>query len=451
MTQEILLNLLEKKEFVTIKTVMGVMNPVDLAQLLCDLPENDLAVTFRLIAKEKAAEAFSYMESEEQEALLNIFTNAEIKNILEEMYTDDVADLLEDMPANVVNRILDNLDRETRTVINTILRYPEDSAGSIMTTEYIDLRPGMTVKDAITKIRKVGIHSETIYTCYVTQSGKLIGVVSAKDLLTSADSCTIAELMETNVITVNTHDDKEVVADIFHKYGLPALPVVDSEYCIVGIVTFDDAFEVITDEATEDISKISAVTPNDTPYLKTGVFSLFMSRIPWLLLLMISSTFTGWIITYFEASLAASIALTAFIPMLMGTGGNSGSQSSVTIIRGISLGQVDFKDIFSVIFKELRVSLLCGVTLAVANFIKIWLVDIMLLKTEGLTLLIAAVVCITLAVTVVFAKFIGCTLPILAKKLGFDPAVMASPFITTLVDALSLLVYFKIATIMLGI
>jgi len=451
MTQTILLDLLEKKEFMTIRTVMGVMNPVDLAHLLRDLPEEKLAVTFRLIAKEKAAEAFSYMESDEQEALLNIFTNAEIKNILEEMYTDDVADLLEDMPANVVNRILDNLDRDTRAVINTILRYPEDSAGSIMTTEYIDLRPGMTVSDAIAKIRRVGIHSETIYTCYVTQSGKLIGVVSAKDLLTSSDACTIAELMETNVITVNTHDDKEIVADLFNKYGLPALPVVDSEFCIVGIVTFDDAFEVITEEATEDISKMTAVTPNDTPYLKTGVFSLFKSRIPWLLILMISSTFTGWIISYFEDSLAASIALTAFIPMLMGTGGNSGSQSSVTIIRGISLGQVDFKDIFSVIYKELRVAFLCGVTLAVANFIKIWLVDILLLKTDGLSLAIAAVVCITLAVTVVFAKFIGCTLPILAKKIGFDPAVMASPFITTLVDALSLLVYFKIAVIMLGI
>ena len=451
MTQEILLELLGKKEFVTIRTVMGVMNPVDLAHLLRDLPENELAVTFRLIAKEKAAEAFSYMDSDEQEALLNIFTNAEIKNILEEMYTDDVADLLEDMPANVVNRILDNLDRDTRTVINTILRYPEDSAGSIMTTEYIDLRPGMTVKDAINKIRKVGIHSETIYTCYVTQSGKLIGVVSAKDLLTSSDTCTIAELMETNMITVNTNDDKEIVADLFNKYGLPALPVVDSEYCIVGIVTFDDAFEVITDEATEDISKMTAVTPNDTPYLKTGVFSIFKSRIPWLLILMISSTFTGWIISYFEDSLAASIALTAFIPMLMGTGGNSGSQSSVTIIRALSLGQVDFKDTFGVIFKELRVAFLCGITLAAANFLKIWAVDILLLKTEGLTLLIAAVVCITLAVTVVFAKFIGCSLPIMAKKIGFDPAVMASPFITTLVDALSLLVYFKIATVMLGI
>ena len=451
MTQEILLELLEKKEFKTIRTVMSVMNPVDLGHLLKDLPENDLAVTFRLIAKEKAAEAFSYMDSDEQEALLNIFTNTEIKNILEEMYTDDVADLLEDMPANVVNKILENLDRETRTVINNILRYPEDSAGSIMTTEYIDLRTGMTVKDAIAKIRRIGIHSETIYTCYVTQSGKLIGVVSVKDLLTSNDNCTVGELMETNVITVSTHDDKEKVAELFNKYGLLALPVVDSEYCIVGIVTFDDAFEVITDEATEDISKISAVTPNDTPYLKTGVFSLFKSRIPWLLILMISSTFTGWIISYFEDSLAASIALTAFIPMLMGTGGNSGSQSSVTIIRALSLGQVDLKDIFGVIFKELRVALLCGVTLAVANFLKIWAVDIALLHTEGLTLPISAVVCITLAITVVLAKFIGCSLPILAKKLRLDPAVMASPFITTIVDALSLLVYFKVAAIMLGI
>lgn len=451
MTQEILLGLLEKKEFKTIRTVMGVMNPVDLATLLKDLPESDLAVTFRLIAKEKAAEAFSYMDSDEQEALLNIFTNAEIKNILEEMYTDDVADLLEDMPANVVNKILENLDRETRTVINNILRYPEDSAGSIMTTEYVDLRPTMSVKDALAKIRRVGIYSETIYTCYVTQGGKLIGVVTAKDLLTSPDSSTIAELMETNVISVNTHDDKEVVADIFNKYGLLALPVVDSESCIVGIVTFDDAFEVLTDEATEDISKMTAVTPNDTPYLKTSVFSLFKSRVPWLLILMISSTFTGWIITYFESSLAASIALTAFIPMLMGTGGNSGAQSSVTIIRGISLGQVDFKDIFSVIWKEIRVAFFCGITLAAANFLKIWLVDILLLHTEGLTLTIAAVVCITLAVTVLLAKFIGCALPILAKKVGFDPAVMASPFITTIVDALSLLVYFKIAVIMLGI
>lgn len=449
MTQTILLDLLEKKEFKTIRTVMSVMNPVDLAHLLKDLPENDLAVTFRLIAKEKAAEAFSYMESEEQEALLNIFTNAEIKNILEEMYTDDMADLLEDMPANVVNRILENLDRDTRTVINTILRYPEDSAGSIMTTEYVDLRPGMTVKEALDKIRKVGIYSETIYTCYVTRSGKLVGVVTAKDLLTSPDDRSIEELMETNVITVNTHDDKEVAAELCNKYGLLALPVVDSEHCIVGIVTFDDAFEVLTDEATEDISKMTAVTPNDTPYLKTSVFSLWKSRIPWLLLLMISSTFTGWIITYFESSLAASLALTAFIPMLMGTGGNSGSQSSVTIIRGISLGQVEFSDIFKVIWKELRVAFFCGITLAAANFLKIWLVDILILKSTGLNLSIAVVVCLTLAVTVIFAKFIGCTLPILAKKIGFDPAVMASPFITTIVDALSLFVYFNFATALL--
>lgn len=451
MTQTILTDLLEKKEYKTIRTVMSVMNPVDLALLLKGLPKQELAVTFRLIAKEKAAETFSYMEPDEQELLLNIFTNAEIKDILEDMYTDDTVDLLEDMPANVVNRILDNLDIDTRSVINKILRYPEDSAGSIMTTEYVDLRPEMTVKEALAKIRRVGIYSETIYTCYVTKGGKLIGVVTAKDLLTSPDNRTIDELMETTFITVNTHDDKELTAELFHKYGLLALPVVDSEFCIVGIVTFDDAFEVMTEEATEDISKMAAVTPNDTPYLKSSVFSLWKSRIPWLLLLMISATVTGWIITYFESALAASVALTAFIPMLMDTGGNTGSQASVTIIRGISLGQIEFSDIFKVIWKEIRIAFFCGITLAAANFIKIWLVDILLLKTAGLTLTIAAVVCITLAVTVVFAKFIGCTLPIIAQKIGFDPAVMASPFITTIVDGISLFVYFNIATLMLNL
>ncbi len=451
MTQTILLDLLEKKEFKAIRAVLNVMNPVDLAALLKDLPAPDLAMTFRLIDKERAAETFSYMDSDQQEALLNIFTNAEIKDILAEMYTDDTVDLLEDMPANVVNRILDNLDRDTRRVINTILRYPEDSAGSIMTTEYVDLRPNMTVSDALQKIRRVGIDKETIYTCYVTQSGKLIGVVTAKDLLTSDSDRKISDLMETNILAVSTNEDKEQVAEMFNKYGVIALPVVDSEFCIVGIVTFDDAFEVLTDEATEDIAKMAAVTPNDTPYLKTGVFSLFTARIPWLLLLMISATVTGWIITSFEKALAASVALTAFIPMLMDTGGNSGSQASVTVIRALSLGQIQFSDFFRVMRKELFVSLLCGLTLAVANFFKIWLVDITLLHTSGLTLSIAAVVCLTLAVTVVIAKFIGCTLPILAKKVGFDPAVMASPFITTIVDAISLVVYFNFASAMLGI
>ena len=444
--------LLKEKKYKTLKDILVTMNPSDIAAILNEMEEHAIPLLFRLLPKEQAAETFVEMEPDVQEVLMRGFSDSELKEVLDELYVDDAVDIIEEMPANVVQRILKHADPDMRKSINQILRYPDNSAGSIMTTEYVSLRPNMTVEEAILRIRRTGVDKETIYTCYVTKDHRLLGLVSVKDLLLAEDDETpIHEIMITNIISVDTHTDQEEVAQMFSKYNFVAMPVVDKEYRMVGIVTFDDAMDVMEDETTEDIEKMASILPSDKTYLRSTIVEICKSRFPWLLLLMVSSTFTGIIISAFEDALAVMLCLSAFIPMLMGTGGNSGSQSSVTIIRGISLGQVDFKDIFRVIFKELRVSLLCGVTLAVANFIKIWLVDMMLLKTEGLTLLIAAVVCITLAVTVVFAKFIGCTLPILAKKLGFDPAVMASPFITTLVDALSLVVYFKVAAIMLGI
>ena len=390
------------------------------------------------------------MEPDAQELLIRGFSDSELREVLDELYVDDAVDIVEEMPANVVRRILSQADPDMRKDINEILRYPENSAGSIMTTEYVSLRPGMTVEEAILRIRRTGVDKETIYTCYVTKNRTLIGLVSVKDLLLAQDDDeTVDKIMETNVISVHTHTDQEEVARMFSKYNFLALPVVDTENRMVGIVTFDDAMDVMEDEATEDMEIMGGMTPSDKTYLRSSTFDLFKHRIPWLMLLMVSATFTGLIITHFESALAAQVALTAFIPMLMDTGGNSGSQSSVTVIRSLSLGEIEFSDLPRVVWKEIRTAVLCGISLAAACFAKIMLVDRLMLGNKDVTCLVALVVCATMALTVLVAKVIGCALPMLAKKLGFDPAVMASPFITTIVDALSLLIYFGIASVLL--
>ena len=390
------------------------------------------------------------MEPDAQELLIRGFSDSELREVLDELYVDDAVDIVEEMPANVVRRILSQADPDMRKDINEILRYPENSAGSIMTTEYVSLRPGMTVEEAILRIRRTGVDKETIYTCYVTKNRTLIGLVSVKDLLLAQDDDeTVDKIMETNVISVHTHTDQEEVARMFSKYNFLALPVVDTENRMVGIVTFDDAMDVMEDEATEDMEIMGGMTPSDKTYLRSSTFDLFKHRIPWLMLLMVSATFTGLIITHFESALAAQVALTAFIPMLMDTGGNSGSQSSVTVIRSLSLGEIEFSDLPRVVWKEIRTAVLCGISLAAACFAKIMLVDRLMLGNKDVTCLVALVVCATMALTVLVAKVIGCVLPMLAKKVGFDPAVMASPFITTIVDALSLLIYFGIASVLL--
>ena len=392
------------------------------------------------------------METEAQELLIRGFSDNELKEIVDELYADDAADLVEEMPANVVKRILRQADPEMRNTINQLLRYGENTAGSIMTTEYVSLRPDMTVEEAILRIRRQGVDKETIYTCYVTQNRTLIGMVTVKDLLLAPDDeMLISELMFTNLISVTTQTDKEEAAKMLSKYNFLALPVVDGENRMVGIVTFDDAMDVMEEEATEDMELMGGMTPSEKTYLKSSSFELFKNRVPWLMILMVSATFTGLIITAFEGALAAQVALTAFIPMLMGTGGNSGSQSSVTVIRALSLDELQLRDIGKVLWKELRTAILCGIALAAVCFVKILLVDRWMMGNESITLLVDAVVCLTLAVTVVIAKLVGCALPLAAKALHLDPAVMASPFISTIVDALSLLVYFLFAKALLGV
>ena len=450
--EKALLTMLEEKKYLTLREMLSTMNPSDVAGLFADMEETKIPLVFRLLPKELAAETFVEMESDAQELLIRSFSDNELKEIVDELYVDDAADLVEEMPANVVKRILKQADPEMRKSINQILRYPENSAGSLMTTEYVALRPQMTVEEAILRIRRQGVDKETIYTCYVTEGRKLVGLVTVKDLLLCDDDETqVQDIMLTNLISVSTHTDQEEVVRMFDKYNFLALPVVDGENRLVGIVTFDDAMDVMVDEATEDMEIMGGMLPSEKTYMRSSVFELFKNRIPWLMLLMVSATFTGLIITAFEGALAAQVALTAFIPMLMGTGGNSGSQSSVTVIRALSLGELEFADIGRVIWKELRTAILCGVALGVVCFVKIWLVDRMLMGNEDITLLINAVVCLTLAVTVVCAKFVGCILPMGAKALGLDPAVMASPFISTIVDALSLLVYFLFANALLGV
>ena len=450
--EKTLLSLLEKKKYQSIRDILSTMNPADIASVLDELDERWLPLVFRLLPKELAAEAFVEMEPEQQELLIRGFSDAELKEVLDEMFVDDAVDVIEEMPANVVRRILSQADPVMRRQINEILRYPEDSAGSLMTTEYVSLRPNMTVEEAILRIRRTGVDKETIYTCYVTKDRHLLGMVSVKDLLPADDDeKLISDIMEENIISVGTHDDQEQVVQMFSKYNFLALPVTDAEGRMVGIVTVDDAMDVMEDEATEDMEMMAGIAPTDKPYVRAGVFEVVKSRIPWLLMMMLSSTFTGLILNGFENALAVCTALTAFIPMLMGTGGNSGSQSSVAVIRSLSLGEVEFRDLAKVVWKEIRISVLCGIILAVCNFFKMLLVDRLLLGNAGITPQVAAVVCITLVFVVMSAKIIGATLPLFAKKVGLDPAVMAAPFITTIVDALSLLIYFAVACAVLPI
>lgn len=436
--------LLELKQYSEIRRYLVDLNPVDIAAVLGDADERDMSIIFRLLPKELAANTFIELDSDNQEALIEAFSDSELQSIIDELYLDDAVDIIEEMPASIVARILRHTDSERRALINEMLKYPDDCAGSLMTVEYVNLRADVTVADAFLKIRRTGIDKETIYTCYVTQDRKLLGSVTAKQLMLAEPDQLIGDIMTTSIISVGTLEDKEVVAQTFSRYDMLALPVVDGEGRLVGIITVDDAIDVIEEEATEDIEMMAAITPTDKPYLKTGVWETWRSRIPWLLILMLSATFTGSIIQAFEGQLASYVALTAFIPMLMGTGGNSSSQASVSIIRALSLGDVEIRDILPIVWKEARVGLLCGLSLAAANMVKMLLID-------RVTFLVAGVVCITLAVTVLAAKIIGCALPLLAKAVRLDPAVMANPFITTLVDAISLLVYFTVASAMLGL
>ncbi len=438
-------SLLDSKKYTTLRDMLTTMNPADIAGVFCLLPDNSLPLLFRLLPKELAADTFVEMDEDSQELLIQGFSDRELKEVIDELYVDDAVDLVEEMPATVVKRILKQAAPDMRQMINEILKYPEDSAGSIMTTEYVNLWPQMTVSEALERIRKTGVDKETIYTCYVTAENRtLVGIVTARSLLLADGSSKIQDIMETHVISVQTVTDQEQVALMFNKYNFLALPVVDQENRLVGIVTVDDAIDVLQEETTEDIEKMAAIVPSDKPYLRTGIWTTFKQRIPWLLILMISATFTGMIISSFENALAAQVVLTAFIPMLMDTGGNSGSQAAVTIIRGLSLNEIQFKDLFRVLWKEFRVGILCGAALAAANMVKLLILD-------RVSLMVAFTVCLTLLVTVILAKLVGCSLPILAKKIGFDPTVMASPFITTIVDAFSLLIYFEIATILLGL
>lgn len=450
--EKMITSLLNEKKYPSLRDILVTMNPSDIASVFGELEPDRIPLLFRLLPKEQAAETFVEMDPEAQELLIQGFSDSELKEVVDELYLDDAVDLVEEMPANVVRRILTQADPETRKSINELLRYPENSAGSMMTTEYVTLRPSMTVEESILRIRRTGVDKETIYTCYVTDSvRRLLGVVSAKALLLAEDDDVLEDIMETNIIYVHTTDDQEEVANQLTKYDFVAIPVVDGEKRLVGIVTFDDAMDILEEETTEDIEKMAAITPSDKPYLRTGVVQIFSKRIPWLLVLMVSATFTGMIISSFEESLAKFAVLTAFIPMLMDTGGNSGSQASVTIIRGLSLHEIEMRDIGRILWKESRVGLLTGATLAVVNFGKIMLVDRMLLGNTSITMAVAAVVCVTLVATVFLAKLVGCSLPILAKRIGFDPAVMASPFITTIVDALSLFIYLQVATAVLGL
>ena len=449
---ELLLELVAQKQYRALKELLSEMNEVDIAEFMGEVEPEQLVVVFRLLPRDMAADVFTYLEdSDDQEKLINVLSDKELRAVLDELALDDTVDIIEDMPANVVSRMLRNTDSATRTQINQLLNYPKDSAGSIMTTEFIYLHPDATVEESFARIRKVGLDKETVYTCYVTQRRQLLGVVTVKQLLLSTYDTKIRDIMETNVLSVNTHEDKEDVAQLFTKYDLYVLPVLDQDERLVGIITFDDVMDVMEEETTEDFEKMAAILPSDKPYLKTSVWETWKSRIPWLLMLMLSSTFTGIILTKFESALAACVVLTSFIPMLTGTGGNSGSQSSVAVIRALSLGEVEFGDMLAVVWKEIRVAVLCGICLASANFVKMMLVDRWLMGNPEVTPAVAAVVCLTLVGTVVCAKVVGCTLPMVAEKVGIDPAVMASPFITTVVDALSLLIYFGIATQLLAL
>lgn len=440
MDKDIFIKLLAQREFKAVRSILDVMNEVDIASLLSTLSDKELALAFCLIPKDKAAEVFSNMDTSMQTYLVTMFTEKELKELLDDLYMDDTVDMLEELPANLVKRILATVSASDRSMINQLLNYPEDSAGSIMTTEYVDLREEMTVGQAMAHIKKTGIHKETIYTCYITERRKLVGIVSAKDLMTTDDNVPIKDLMETEIISVYTHADQEQVAQLFTKYDLLALPVIDQDGRMVGIVTFDDAMDVMVDEATEDITKMAAINPSEKTYFETSVLQHAKNRIPWLLILMFTSIITGTIITRYENAFAAIPLLVSFIPMLMDTGGNCGSQSATLIIRGIALDEIRFTDLFKVMFKEFRISLIVGAFLAVANGVRIFIQY----HNPGLAVVIAC----SLMGTVIMAKLVGCTLPLLAKKVNLDPAIMASPLITTLVDTFSILIYFNIATVL---
>lgn len=443
MAKNILHELLTDKKYLELKKVLSEYNSVDLAELLLDMEDKDLAFVFRMIDKDKAAEVFSYMDDDQRQVLLQSFTSQEIRLILDAMYTDDAVDLLEDMPANVVNHLLDQVSQDTRADINRLLKYPEDSAGSIMTVEYIDVTLQMTVQQTLDKIRTIGIHSETVYTCYVVEKRKLCGIVTAEALLTNDGDTQVKELMEENYIFIRTTDDREDAAKLFRKYDLIAIPVLDQEGYIVGIVTFDDAIDVLTEETTEDIHKMAAIASSEESYLKTSVLEHARHRILWLLILMFSATITGAIITKYENAFTAIPLLVSFIPMLMDTGGNCGSQSSTLIIRGLAVDELHFSDFFTILWKEFRVAIVVGVVLALANGVRIFWVY----KNLPMAVVVAA----SLVVTIVIAKLVGCILPILAKRLRMDPAIMASPLITTIVDTCSIVIYFQIATLMFHI
>lgn len=437
MKKENFIQLLSSKEYKKAQSVLTQNNAIDNAKLLESLDPKDCAFAFRLIPKDEASKVFSCMSSSMQAHLVDLFTQSELKEVIDSLYMDDTVDLLEDLPANLIKRILASVDPQKRNIINKLCKYPEDSAGSIMTIEYVSLRKEMTVQEALDHIKATGIHKETIYTCYVLENKKLLGIVSAKSLITSNRDTKIEKLMNKNIISVQTHTDQEEVAKLFRKYDLIAMPVLDSENCFVGIVTFDDVMDVMIDETNEDISKMAAIEPNEKGYFETTVWQHAKHRIMWLLILMFSATITGSIITRYENAFQAVPLLVSFIPMLMDTGGNCGSQSSTLIIRGLALGDIKFTDLFRVIFKEFRISLIVGAILAVANGLRIFI--------QYQNPQIAIVVALSLAVVIILSKFIGCVLPLFANKVGLDPAIMASPLITTIVDTCSILVYFNIA------
>ena len=443
MNRQILTDLLRKRDFKAVRSILEVMYTVDIAALLAELDDKEMILAFRLIEKAKAAEVFAEMSSSMQAYLVEMFTEKELKELLDELYMDDTVDLLEELPANLVTRILEQVDREKRAQINTIHNYPEDSAGSIMTTEYVDLRRTTTVREAMEHIKQTGIHKETIYTCYVLENRKLIGIVSAKDLMTMDDDLMMDELMEKEIISVTTHTDQEEAVRLLSRYNLLSLPVLDQQGYMVGIVTIDDAMDVLVDETTEDMEIMNALSPSEQPYFETGVFRRAKNRIVWLLFLMLSATLTQTIIAHYEAAFTAVPLLVSFIPMLTDTGGNCGSQSSTLIIRGLALDEIHFGDIFRVVFKEFRVAILVGAALAVVNGVYM----VIRYRDPMLALLVS----ISLVATILIAKMIGCVLPLFAKKLHMDPAIMAAPLITTIVDVCSIMVYFQVATHLLGL
>ncbi len=437
--------LLETKQYTRLRQKLSELYDADIAAVLEELPEEDMVKVFRILPKDTAADVFAYLEVDHQQMIITSLSERDAANIINNMMADDAADLFEEMPANVVKKLLASANAETRRDINHLLKYPESSAGSIMTVEYVDLKEDLTVSEALERVRKIGMDSETINTLYVLDKGRrLVGFLTLRKLLLAKPDDVVGDLMHENVVSTTTLTDQEDVARLFKKYDFTAMPVVDNENRMVGIITVDDIVDILEEETTEDIEKMAAIVPSDKPYMKTSVFETWKKRIPWLLLLMVSATFTGGIITKFEDALSAYVVLTSFIPMIMDTGGNAGGQASATIIRGLSLDEIEFKDFFKVCFKEIRVAIVCGLTLAACNFLKLILLD-------GISVTVSMVVCLTLVVTVTIAKLVGCILPMLAKKVGFDPAVMASPFITTIVDALSLLIYFRFATVILGI